>query len=100
MSTTDGTRTSPSEPPIVRGAPWLDDGSIVLRARGTDTHFRVHRSVLARNSEIFADMFGMPQPEAAEREPTIEGCIVLELEDDPKELGEFLSAMYDGNRYV
>lgn len=40
---------------------WLDDGNIILHVE--NTQFRVHRSVLAMNSMVFQDMFGIPQPQ-------------------------------------
>ena len=92
------TVTKPTEIPMglfERGDPWLDDGSIVLQAQAVQ--FRVHRSVLARNADIFADMFQMPQPDKPmEGQVFVDGCLVLELDDDPTELGHFLRALYDG----
>ena len=75
----------------------MEDGSIVLKAQ--NTYFRVHRSVLARNAAVFADMFQMPQPiEAGDDQVMVDGCLVLELADDPQELGHFLRALYDGQK--
>lgn len=85
---------------MVKGVPWMDDGSIVLRAQH-GTHFRVHKSVLARNAEVFADMFEMPQPdESSDDQDVVEGCVVVEVADDSVELSHFLRAMYDGWRCV
>ena len=79
-----------------RGDLWLDDGNVVLIAQ--NTAFRVHKSVLSRNSEVFRDMFTMPQPTDAE---TYEGCPVVHLQDSWKALGYILSALFDsGNACV
>lgn len=92
----------PAKPPVhefKRGDPWLDDGSIILQTQSTI--FKVHRSVLARNAEIFADTFQMPQPDKpADDQALIDGCSVLPLTDDPTELSHFLRALYDGHKYA
>ncbi|TCD68730.1 hypothetical protein EIP91_010014, partial [Steccherinum ochraceum] len=74
-----------------RGDLWLDDGNIVLVAEGTA--FRVHQSILSRNSEVFRDMFTLPQPEGTE---TCHGCPVVHLQDSKKELLHVLLALFDG----
>ena len=38
-----------------RSTIWMEDGNIVLQSE--NTLFRVHRSVLSRNSSVFRDMF-------------------------------------------
>lgn len=53
---------------------WLRDGNVVLIAE--KTAFRVHQSVLERKSEVFKDMFGVPQPENAE---TLEQCPLVHV---------------------
>ncbi|KAF8958238.1 hypothetical protein BDZ97DRAFT_1842464 [Flammula alnicola] len=42
---------------------WLYDGSIVLSVQ--NTLFRVHQTILANHSEVFADLFTIPQPEGS-----------------------------------
>lgn len=77
---------------------WFEDGNIVLVAEGAG--FCVHRGVLSRHSEVFRDMFLVPQP--AEGEETIEGCPVVRLtEDGAEEVALVLEILYDGgHRYV
>ncbi|KAJ7250525.1 hypothetical protein B0H12DRAFT_1324257 [Mycena haematopus] len=75
---------------ITRSELWHRDGSIVLQA--TNTQFRVHWSVLALHSSIFRDMEGLPQPPD---QPTVDGCPILELSDDPEDLEYLLKALYD-----
>ena len=75
---------------------WFEDGNVVLVAEGAA--FKVHRGVLSRNSEIFRDMFGVPQPEHGE---TFEGCPVVHLTDSKEDVRYMLSALCDTrNAYV
>lgn len=69
---------------------WFDDGSVILVAQTTG--FRVHRGLLARHSEIFHDMFSMPQPPEVE---TFEGCQVVCLSDDAADVATILGILYD-----
>lgn len=39
---------------------WYDDGNVVLAAE--NQAFRVYSGILAQQSQIFADMFAIPQP--------------------------------------
>ena len=73
---------------------WFDDGNVVLVAMD-NTGFRLHRSILARHSVIFRDMFGIPQPICAE---AFDGCPVVRLQDSSEDLGYLLSALYDGRK--
>lgn len=84
---------------------WFDDGSIILKA--DTTLFKVHISQLARHSVIFRDMFAMPQPSGSTpSSPTtasfnhedVDGatCPTLELYDSAEDLGNLLTALYDG----
>ncbi|KAF7315165.1 BTB domain-containing protein [Mycena indigotica] len=70
---------------------WHSDGSLVLQA-GT-TLFRVHWSVLSTHSTVFKDMHSTPQPNLSG--PTVEGCPVVELHDDPLDLENVLRVLYD-----
>ncbi|KAJ3547313.1 hypothetical protein NMY22_g1703 [Coprinellus aureogranulatus] len=64
---------------------WLEDGNIILQAG--NKQFKVHRSILAKRSPIFADLFQVPHPDT---EPTVEGCPVVELyADSAKDVGEY-----------
>jgi len=73
---------------------WYTDGSIVLVAE--KTAFRVHGTILAANSEIFKDMFAIPQSATPDPDAeTYEGCPVLRLQDSPADLKHFLKAIYD-----
>ncbi|KAI0628222.1 hypothetical protein C8Q77DRAFT_1068402 [Trametes polyzona] len=74
---------------------WFSDGNIVLLA-GT-VAFKVHRGQLVRHSDVFHDMFSLPQPDASEAgQGLIDGCQWVELHDDPSDVLHLLRALYDG----
>ncbi|CAE6425764.1 unnamed protein product [Rhizoctonia solani] len=73
---------------------WLEDGNVVLVARPpSQTQFRVHQSVLARQSPVFKELFSYPSRARFER---IHGCPVVPLEDTEEDIAALLSAVYDG----
>ena len=72
---------------------WFEDGNIVLVAG--NVAFKVHRSILSRQSAVFEDLFGIPQPDLAEVE-TMDGSPVVRLHDSALELTVFIEALYDG----
>lgn len=105
---------------------WMADGNVVLSAWQPDTDsrmlFRVHKSVLARHSTFFADLFAMPlvgvsstassgssnsnsssadgeaNPDAiAERntQETYEGLPLIPLYDMAEDVQNLLLAMYN-----
>ncbi|KAG9104535.1 hypothetical protein FRC06_001621 [Ceratobasidium sp. 370] len=73
---------------------WLDDGNVVLVAsQPSQTQFRVHQSVLARQSRIFKEMLSYPSRARFER---IHGYPVVPLTDTEEDIAALLSALYDG----
>ncbi|TCD63685.1 hypothetical protein EIP91_005090 [Steccherinum ochraceum] len=74
---------------------WLRDGNVVLVAE--KVAFRVHQSVLERKSVVFKDMFGVPQPENAER---MEECPLVHVSDAAEDITHLLSVLYDGDRFL
>jgi len=72
---------------------WFDDGNIVIIAENIG--FRVYRGILSKKSELFKDLFTLPQPEGSE---AIDGCPVVRLQDSAADWGRFLSALFDGAR--
>ncbi|KAL1680157.1 hypothetical protein EV122DRAFT_208432 [Schizophyllum commune] len=82
-------------PPQHHEKHWYDDGSVVLHVE--DTLFRVHRSILARHSEIFRDAFALPAPVEAEEH---DGCPLVRLRGDRLQgWNELLDALYDSFTY-
>ncbi|KAI0644301.1 hypothetical protein C8Q79DRAFT_913898 [Trametes meyenii] len=74
---------------------WFADGNVVLLAR--NVAFKVHRGQLVRHSDVFHDMFSLPQPSPAEAgQGLIDGCPWVEIYDDPSDVLHLLRALYDG----
>ncbi|KDQ56623.1 hypothetical protein JAAARDRAFT_36100 [Jaapia argillacea MUCL 33604] len=69
---------------------FYEDGSVVLQAESV--LFRVHRSILASYSDVFRDMFSLPQPSTDEK---IEGCSIVHLSDRAEDLKHLLKTLYD-----
>ncbi|TFY80055.1 hypothetical protein EWM64_g3962 [Hericium alpestre] len=72
---------------------WFDDGSIVIVAGSIA--FRVHSSVLALHSQVFRDMLAVGQ--STEGQETMDGCPVVQLSDEYKDLYELLTVLYHPN---
>ena len=70
---------------------WFDDGNVVFRAQ--NTMFRVHKSILSRESAFFRDMFSLPQS-GGDKE-TFEGCPLVDAQDDADDIARFLSVIFD-----
>lgn len=70
---------------------WFIDGNIILIAG--QVAFKVHRGQLERHSEVFSDLFSIPQPKDQE---LFDDCLWVELHDCPSDVFYFLSALYDG----
>lgn len=62
---------------------YFPDGNIVLDVveDSATTRFRVHKSLLSRNSLFFAGMFDIPQPPEKPSE-LVDGCPVINLTGD------------------
>ncbi|KAI1786586.1 hypothetical protein LXA43DRAFT_51311 [Ganoderma leucocontextum] len=70
---------------------WFDDGNIVIIA--DRTCFRIHRSVLARHSDVLADRLGL---EHGPRDNTADGCPVIHVADSARSFKGLLSLLYPG----
>ncbi|KAJ3482166.1 hypothetical protein NLJ89_g12156 [Agrocybe chaxingu] len=90
---------APVKPELAASVPsrhpdlWFSDGNIALVAGGL--YFNVHLGLLCRHSEPLNEAI---KALAADEKQTrlIEGNVVLELDDHPKDLCRFLMALYDG----
>lgn len=76
---------------LVKSDFWFADGNIVLIA--ASTAFKVHRGQLERHSEVFQDLFSIPQPEVQD---LFDGCPWVEVHDAPDDVLYLLMALYDG----
>lgn len=81
------------QPNYARGSVWFDDGNIVFVAEGTA--FRVYRGILSRNSDVFHDMFTVPQPPDEDK---WEGCDVVHFTDSAADWGSILSILFDSSQ--
>ncbi|KAH6911207.1 hypothetical protein BKA70DRAFT_1099792 [Coprinopsis sp. MPI-PUGE-AT-0042] len=90
---------------LIRSDFWFADGNIILIAG--NAIFKVHRGQLERQSEMFRDLFSVPQPELfghhqhyqgiqQRHQDLIDGCHWVELHDRPSDVLYFLAALYDG----
>ena len=70
---------------------WFEDGNVILVAGGVA--FKVHRGQLERHSEIFRDLFSLPQPVD---QPRFQGLPIVQLYDSPSDINFLLRALYDG----
>ncbi|TCD68725.1 hypothetical protein EIP91_010009 [Steccherinum ochraceum] len=80
---------NPSATTYERGDHWFEDGNVVLVTQSTA--FRVHRGVLTKHSDVFKDMFTVPQPANVEM---MEGCPVVHLTDTKEDLGRLLTLLF------
>ncbi|TBU61486.1 hypothetical protein BD310DRAFT_873504 [Dichomitus squalens] len=69
---------------------WFSDGNVLLFVG--DIAFKVHQGQLVRHSDVFRDMFSLPQPVSE----TIDGIPWVHLHDDPSDVLHLLRALYDG----
>lgn len=81
---------------------WFHDGSIIFQVQ--TKLFKIHQTILANHSEIFAGLFDMPPPppspplgsEADSGDQMLEGCRVIVLSgDSEKDMEDTLRAVYD-----
>ncbi|KAH7914875.1 hypothetical protein BJ138DRAFT_1055900, partial [Hygrophoropsis aurantiaca] len=89
-SSSDG-MSYPSPKALVRSDIWFSDGNIVLVAGYAA--FKVHRGQLERHSDVFRDLFSVPQPA---EQSLVDGCPSVELYDSPCDVHHLLIALYDG----
>ncbi|KAL1664694.1 hypothetical protein GGF50DRAFT_114845 [Schizophyllum commune] len=81
---------------VVRSDVWLHDGSIVLQAE--NTQFKIYEGLLARHSQIFADMIAVVHPQNDEH--TVEGCNVVVLSDSAQDVRFMLLWLLDPRPYT
>ncbi|KAF8488979.1 hypothetical protein JB92DRAFT_3129727 [Gautieria morchelliformis] len=70
---------------------YMDDGNVIVAAK--DVAFRVHRSQLARHSEVFRDKFAVVSPPC--QADMYDGLHVVRLSDNPEDVLQLLRTIYD-----
>lgn len=83
---------------LQRSRLWFDDGNVILQAE--NTQFRVHRSLLSLQSNVFKDMFSMPQPMDTATTLNVDRCPIITLSDKASDLEHVLSIFYENIRWV
>ncbi|KAJ7065849.1 hypothetical protein C8F01DRAFT_1249423 [Mycena amicta] len=78
VSTVAPIRSLPVKLNIIRSNLWFSDGNIILVA--ASVAFKVHRGQLRRHSEVFDDLFSIPQPP---EQDLLDGCPWVEVYDCP-----------------
>ena len=72
---------------------WFDDGNIVFIAQSVA--FQVHKSILARHSEVFAGLFVVPQPPRIEAPGhTFDGVPSVQVSDTSYDFRMLIKALY------
>ncbi|KAH9932308.1 uncharacterized protein B0H18DRAFT_1137503 [Fomitopsis serialis] len=74
---------------------WYLDGNIILLAQNIG--FKVYKGLLAEQSEVFRDLFTLPQPSEAQ---SVEDCPTVHLSDTAQDLRALLSVMIHGRKYA
>ncbi|KAI1792055.1 hypothetical protein LXA43DRAFT_358897 [Ganoderma leucocontextum] len=76
---------------------WFEDGNIVAIAQ--NTAFRFHKGVLSLHSQVFRDLFSVPQPSSvgsAGTAQTFDGYPAVHVTDTSYDFRELLRAIYYG----
>ncbi|KAI0710511.1 hypothetical protein C8Q76DRAFT_598175, partial [Earliella scabrosa] len=83
---------------------WFEDGNVDVVAH--DTVYRVHQSVLGRQSQVFSGAFSMPHTEFKSSIPSVNdtghsnGVPLIHLPDSAYDVKQLLLYLYDGyNRF-
>lgn len=79
---------------------WLSDGNVILSTKSIDGDqmvlFRVHKSVLARHSMTFSDMFSEDVSVVSEGVNDVyDGLSVVSMSDSIEDLEAILKVLYD-----
>ncbi|KAM5544054.1 hypothetical protein V8D89_002240, partial [Ganoderma adspersum] len=79
---------------------WFEDGNVVIVAGSAA--FRVHTGILklSRHSEIFQNMFGVPQPALPDPSDVFDGQPVVHVSDSAHDFKQLLGMLYDGAKCV
>jgi len=70
---------------------WFEDGNLILKAE--NSLFRIYTGLLAARSSVFKDMLAFPPP--AEGNEMLDGCPIVTVYDNAKDMVFFLKAIFD-----
>ena len=88
------TQGSPELPRTVRHTElWFEDGTIVIQAQ--HTLYKVHKSLLCRESLLFEDMLSLPQSSEQTAEDTYDGSPLLKLQEPAADITLLLWSLFD-----
>ncbi len=83
---------------------WLSDGNIILAPTSSSDGrlsilFRVHKSVLSRQSQVFNDMFALPDNSSlnhvGDEKEILEGFPLVRMHDSAEDIEALLKYLYD-----
>ena len=80
-------------PTANRGSPWFDDGNIILFAG--NIAFKVYKGLVARYSELFANLFVDIPPQRLVGF-FVEQCLAVRVDDSPVQLSTVLDFIHAG----
>jgi hypothetical protein len=89
---TGSSSSSEHGPQVKHSNPWFDDGNVILQAELAQ--FKVYSGILSSKSEVFRDMFSLPQPVGVDE--VVEECPVVCLSDTAEDVRYVLEALYNG----
>ncbi|KAJ7781771.1 hypothetical protein DFH07DRAFT_791460 [Mycena maculata] len=77
-------------PEYNRGAPWFDDGNVILMSR--DQAFKCYKGLLAQHSTMLREILETRTTES------IGGCPAVQLDDSTADLSNFLAVIHGSDR--
>ena len=75
---------------------WLADGNCVVVAK--NTAFRVYKGILSLHSELFRDLFSLPN--SGSSSDMMDGCPTVTVADDPRDIRCLFLVLCCGKEYV
>lgn len=72
---------------------WFEDGNIVIQAQ--HTVYKVHKSLLCRESPLFADTLSLPQSAVQVPDEVYDACPLLRVQEPAEGITVLLQALFD-----
>lgn len=84
---------------------WYEDGNVIIVAyseREENIGFRLYKGWLSAQSEVFHDMFSLPQPASEDlpRGEASDGCPIVHVTDAPSKLRMLFAVLFSDRTYV